>query len=226
MTKYYVHLAQASHKPSAVYPLALYALPKDEVHLTLEEAQSKPYLTRFQYGKQAILKGALQHKQVPVLAYLNRADLEAALMQGTIIADFTEAGHQRSTFNVHRNNNIAYNRAKNPYLQERFWYFKEVDGIKGYGKDAEHKITVQSQVTFAGDLDQLGLGTLLLVSYPDQKGGMVARAGILADTGGAFTNNLYQVDFLTGSYAGSSAFYQANRSLPDYVNAYFMVIKK
>lgn len=226
MTKYYVHRAQVSTKPTSKYPFALYALPKDEEAMLLEEADAKPELIRFQYGKQAILKGSLANKNVPVLAYLNRNDLEAALMQGTILADFGYPGHQVKIFNVHRSNNIPYDKAQNPYKQERYWYFKPVDGIKGYGKDAEHKITVNSEVTFAADLEQFGLGKLLMVQYPDQKGKMVTRAGIFADTGGAFQNNLYQVDFLTGSYAGTEAFYQANRHLPDYVTAYFMVLKK
>ncbi|WP_133127265.1 hypothetical protein [Legionella nagasakiensis] len=223
MTKYYVHLAKASPKPTSAYPFALYALPRDEKSLTLEEANTKPGLIRFQYGKQAILKGALTNKPVPVLAYLNREDLEAALLQGTIVADF---GDGVKIFNVHRNNNILYDKAKNPYQQERYWYFKQVEGIKGYGKDAEHKITVNSEATFAADLGQFGLGKLLMVQYSDSKGNIITRAGIFADTGGAFKDNSYQVDFLTGSYAGQEAFYQANRHLPNYVTAYFMVLKK
>lgn len=225
MTKYYVHRAKAVTKPTSIYPFALYALPHDEETLTLEEADAKPGLIRFQYGKQAILKGALANRNVPTLAYLTRDDLEAALMQGTLVADFSPA-HPVQIFNVHRCNNIPYNRSQNPYQQERYWYFKAVDGIKGYGKDAGHKITVNSEVTFAADLEHLGLGKLLMVQYPDQSGKLITRAGILADTGGAFQNNLYQVDFLTGSYAGKEAFYQANHHLPDYVAAYFMVLKK
>lgn len=54
----------------------------------------------------------------------------------------------------------------------------------------------------------------------------MTRIGIFADTGGAFQSNLYQVDFLAGSYAGREAFSQATRHLPDYVVAYFMVLKK
>lgn len=225
MTKYYVHRAKVSSKSNSAYPFALYALPKDEETLTLEEANARPELVRFHYGKQAILKGALANKPVPVLAYLNRDDLEAALMQGTIVADFGNH-EQAKIFNVNRNNNIPYDKAKNPYKQERYWYFKPVNGIKGYGKDAEYKITVNSGVTFAADLEQFGLGKLLMVQYTDQTGKMTTRAGIFADTGGAFQKNLYQVDFLTGSYAGRDAFYQANRHLPDYVTAYFMVLKK
>ncbi len=164
--------------------------------LTVEEAEKRPKLLRFRYGKQAILQGALQHHKVPVLAYLTREDLETALMQGTITVDFGP-GYQRKIFNVHRNNNIAYDKNKRPYEQERYWYFKEVKGIKGYGKDAEHKITVANQATFAADLQQFGLGKVLMVQYPDKHGKIVSRAGVLADTGGAFEHNLFQVDFLT-----------------------------
>lgn len=226
MTKYYVHRAQVSIKPSSAHPFALYALPSDEASLTLEEADAKSGLTRFQYGKQAILKGVLTKKEVPVLAYLSRNDLEAALMQGTVVADFGSSKHQVKIFNVHRCNNIPYNKAQNPYQQERYWYFKSVDGIKGYGKDADHKITINPEVTFAADLEQFGLGKLLLIQYPNQEGKIVTRAGIFADTGGAFANNLYQVDFLAGTYAGKEAFYHATHHLPNYVAAYFMVLKK
>ncbi|MDR3443290.1 MAG: hypothetical protein P4L65_09750 [Legionella sp.] len=226
MTKYYVHRAKASLKPTATYPVALYALPQDEHSLTLEEANARPGITRLNFGKQAILKGALIHKKVPVLAYLTRNDFEEALMEGTVVADFGTTARQEKTFNVHRCNNISYDKAKNPYTQERFWYFKSVNGIKGYGKDADHKITVNGGVTFAADLEQLGLGKLLMIQYHDKTGRLLTRAGIFADTGGAFENNLYQVDFLTGVYAGKSAFYEANRHLPDYVAAYFMVVKQ
>ncbi len=225
MTKYYVHAAKASMKASMNMPYAIYALPLDEQSLTLEEANIKPNLVRFHYGKQAILAGALNKKNVPVLAYVSRDDLESALMQGTIVADFGGTIGQK-IFNVDRSNNIAYDRLKPPYEQERYWYFKQVDGIKGYGKDALHKITVNSGVTFAADLTQLGLGKLLMMQYPDKTGSMMTRAGILADTGGAFTDNLYQVDFLAGTYRGKEAYSQATRALPDYVDAYFMVLRK
>ncbi|WP_419420840.1 hypothetical protein ACNVED_05960 [Legionella sp. D16C41] len=222
MTKYYIHLAKAAEKPNDAKPFALYALPQDEKNLSLEEANNKKDLIRLQFGKQAILKGALNKHNVPTLAYLSRNDLEAALMQGTIVADF---GRHKKTFNVHRSNNIGYDAHKNPLEQERFWYFKQVQGIQGYGKDADYKIIVNPEVTFAGDLKQLGLGKLMMVQYANKTGQIISRAGILADTGGAFVNNLYQVDFLTGSYTSKEAYYQATRNIPDYVAAYFMVLK-
>ena len=224
MTKYYVHLAKASTKKQGNKLYPLYGLPADEQNLTLEQANEKPLLTRFQYGKQAILKGALQDKPVPVLAYLSRDDLEAALLQGTVVADFGPALGKK-IFNVHRCNNIAYSKQKNPYAQERYWYFKQVDGIKGYGKDAEHKINVNPTVTFAADLAQLGLGKLLMIQYNNKAHALITQAGVLADTGGAFADNLYQVDYLAGSYSGKTTYLKATRHLPDYVKAYFMVLK-
>jgi len=224
MTKYYVHraLASATWRPDKPYPL--YGLPKDEQHLTVEQASKQSALLRFRYGKQAILKGALQQKDVPVLGYFSREDIEAALMEGTIVADFGPLSGEK-TFNVHRCNEVPYDKNKTPYSQERYWYFKEVDGVKGYGKDADHKITVMPQVTFAADLAQLGLGKLLFIQYKDKAQKTVSQLGLLADTGGAFTNNLYQVDYLAGSYFGLHEYQQAARHLPDYVAAYFMVLK-
>lgn len=224
MTKYYVHSAKASVKPTPARPYAIYALPNDEQNLTLEQANTHPNLVRLKYGKQSILAGVLNGKHVPVLAYVSRDDLESALMQGTIVADFGGKIGQK-ILNVHRNNNIEYDRLKPPYEQNRYWYFKQVDGIKGYGIDSDHKITVNTETTFAADLTQFGLGRLLMVQYPEKSGKLITRAGILADTGGAFTDNLYQVDFLTGTYHGREAYIQATRHLPDYVNAYFMVKK-
>ncbi|MBL7481427.1 hypothetical protein [Legionella bononiensis] len=223
MTKYYVHLAKASSMKTSRMPYALYGLPADEQGLTLEEADLKPGIIRLKYGKQAILAGALKNKPVPVLAYLSREDLEAALLQGTVVADF--GNNKTNIFNVHRTNNIAYDRTKAPYLQERYWYFKQVDGIKGYGKDADHKITVNPKVTFAADLKQFGLGKVLMVQYREKSGQLISRAGIMADTGGAFADNLYQVDYLAGSYPGKEAFYQETQHLPDYVEAYIMILK-
>jgi membrane-bound lytic murein transglycosylase len=224
MTKYYVHLAKASAIKQPTHPYPLYGLPTDEQSMTLEEADKHKELIRFHYGKQAILKGALNNKSVPTLAFLSRDDLESALLQGTVVTAFQQ-GQSPKIFNVHRVNNIPYDRNKGPYQQERYWYFKEVDGVKGYGKDADNKITVDPKVTFAGDLAQLGLGKLLMIQYQSKQHQPITKLGILADTGGAFANNLYQVDYLAGAYAGKAAFMQGVAGIPDYVEAYFMVLK-
>lgn len=209
LTKYYVHRASASKTPTPAMPHALYRSPKDDA-------------LRLQYGKQAILAGALKNKPVDALVYVSRDDLESALLQGTVVATVDD---RKIVFNVDKNNNIAWDRQKSPYEQERYWYFKAVDGIKGYGKDSDHKITVYPEATFAADLGNFGLGKLLMVQYPDQSGAMVRRGGIFADTGGAFVNNHHQVDFLTGIFNGRAACMQATRDIPDYVDAWFMVVR-
>ncbi|KTC65067.1 Uncharacterised protein (plasmid) [Legionella adelaidensis] len=223
MTRYYVHSAKGSLIPSKKFPYALYGIPADEKDYSIEEANKKPGLLRFQYGKQAILKGALQGEAVKPLVYLQREDLEAALLQGTIVVD---TGEDKKIYNVSRVNNIAYDRKKSPYEQERYWYFKEVNSIKGYGKDAEYKISVYPEVTFAADLEQFGLGKILLIQFNDNKGKSLSRIGIFADTGGAFAKNLYQIDFLSGVYPSKEICYKTWRGTPDYVSAYFMVLKK
>jgi hypothetical protein len=222
MTKYYVHLAKGQLVKSPDTPFALYALPFDESGLSLEQANQKSTLTRFKYGKQAILKGAIEDFELaPVLVYLSRKDLESALLQGTVVVEI--AGEQR-VFNVHRNNGIAYDRRLPPYEQQRFWYFKQVNGILGYGKDANHKITVIPEVTFAGDIYQLGLGPLVFSKF-DFKSHSEYRMAVIADTGGAFENNLYQLDYLAGSYASIEQYYEANKHMPDYIDAWIVILK-
>ncbi|WP_372771149.1 MltA domain-containing protein [Pseudoalteromonas sp.] len=223
MTKYYVHLAKGSDKKTQSHAYPLYAIPYDESALSIEEAeQQKNTLTRFKYGKQSILNGVLDfHKLAEPLVYLTREDLESALLQGTIVVELND---KQRVYNVHRNNGIAYDRTIKPFKQNRYWYFKQVNGILGYGKDANYKIEVLPEVTFAGDIYQLGLGALIFAQF-DFKNHSEYRMAIMADTGGAFENNLYQLDYLAGSYPGIKAYYDANRHMPYYIDAWFMVLK-
>lgn len=222
MTKYYVHLADGHTAPSTLYPHALYALPYEEMNLPLEEANLQPDLVRHHTKKQTVLQQGLPADIAKPLVYLSRKDLESSLLQGTVVVDVEQ---QQKVFNVHRNNGIAYNRNLKPEEQERYWFFKEVEGILGYGKDADYKITVKPEVTFAGDIKHLGLGHLLLSQF-NFSTHKEYRLAVLADTGGAFDDNLYQLDYLAGSYHGFTEYAKANRHLPDYINVWFMVIKQ
>ncbi|PAJ72212.1 hypothetical protein CJF42_22450 [Pseudoalteromonas sp. NBT06-2] len=222
MTKYYIHQAKARLNKSKKHPYALYKLPLDESNLTLEQAQENTTLTRYKYTKQEILKGVLDSpKQAEPLIFLSRKDLESSLMQGTVVAD---VNGEKKVFNVHRNNGMGYDRKIKPYEQNRYWYFKQVQGILGYGKDANNKVTVIPEVTFAGDIYKLGLGHLLFTQF-DYKSHSEYKMAILADTGGAFENNLYQLDYLSGSYGGFKEYAAANRHLPDYISVWFMLLK-
>ncbi len=223
-TKYYVRIADGSPTKTAKQPQALYGLPYDEAQLKLAEADALgSKITRFQLGKQAIVNGALEQKplRAPALVWLSREDLEGALLQGTAVIP---NGNAYRYFNVHRTNGIPYNRKIAPEQQERYWYFKEVKSVLGYGKDADYKIPIQPQVTVAGDIPQLGLGKLILLATKEH-GNITYRLTVLADTGGAFANNLYQLDWLSGYYRGWDDYYAANKHRGDYSNSWILVKK-
>jgi hypothetical protein len=221
LTKYYVRLASGSPTRSASHPHALHGLPFDEAQLSLEEADAhRDSITRYRFGKQTVLRGVLEERQLaPSLIWLSRADLEGALLQGTAVID-DNAG--RRYFNVHRNNGIAFDRNLRPEQQERYWYFKEVPGVLGYGKDANYKIPVRPRVTVAGDIFQLGLGRVVLLQTTEH-GRPTYRLTVMADTGGAFHDNLYQLDWLSGYYRGWDDYHAANRHIGDYAHAWLLL---
>jgi membrane-bound lytic murein transglycosylase len=228
MTKYYVRVASGSERPSAATPHALYGLPHDEALLTLDEADALgSAITRFQFGKQAIVAqetnaatANAMAERAPPLIWLSRADLEGALLQGTAVVE--GANGQKRYFNVHRNNGVAYDRTRKPEEQERYWFFKEVPGVLGYGKDADYKIRVQPLVTVAGDIFQLGLGRLVLLRT-EESGQPTYRLNVMADTGGAFHDNLYQLDWLSGYYRDWAGYHAANRHIGDYADAWLLL---
>lgn len=222
ITKYVVFEAKGQTQRSAQYACALYALPPDEEHLSVSEADSrKDHLIRYRFNKQEVVAGALDKLGVKPLVWLTRQGLEDALLQGSLMVVMPDG--KRRMFNVHRNNGIAYDRKiKDPRQQARYWYFKEVRGILGYGP--EDKVQVQPGVTFAGDVFNLGLGKLIAIRYP-LKGKNTLKLGILADTGGAFIPNLYQLDFLSGIYPDRASFQKGIASLPEYADAFVLTAR-
>jgi len=223
LTKYYTKLLDGSPVKTALYNQALYALPEDELGLTLAQAeQQKERLTRFRFTRQQIIEGVLQKGQLAKpLVWLTEEALHDVLLQGTGVLKV--AGKIRY-FNVHRNNGIAYDYSLGKREQARYWYFVETPEIMGYGHDQPSKIAIKPQVTFAGNIADFGLGKLIMVSYRDQER-EISRLGILADQGGAFDNNLFQLDLLVDSYRGWSDYHKANKHLPDYARAWILLLK-
>ncbi|MDP4789107.1 MAG: hypothetical protein NWR64_03900 [Haliea sp.] len=228
MTKYHVQIATGSQQQTAATPHALYGLPYDEAQLSLEEADALgARITRYQFGKQAVLaeeqapaSAGNMVQRAPPLIWLSRTNLEGALLQGTAVVE--GAAGQKRYFNVHRNNGIAYDRTRKPQEQERYWYFKEVPGVLGYGKDADYKIPIKPLVTVAGDIFQLGLGRLVLLRT-EESGRPTYRLNVMADTGGAFHDNLYQIDWLSGYYRDWAGYHAANRHIGDYAEAWLLL---
>lgn len=223
LTKYYTKLLDASSIKTDKYNHALYALPNDEQGLSLEQAIGrKDELIRFRYSRQEIIAGSLNdNKSVEPLIWLTEEALHDVLLQGTGVV---KVNNKVRYFNVHRNNGIAYNYAIGKRQQPRYWYFIEEPSIMGYGAVQESKVAIKPQVTFAGNVKQLGLGKLFMVSY-SRDNEKIARLGVLADQGGAFDNNLFQLDMLVDSYKGWKDYHQANKHLPDYAMAWMMLVK-
>ncbi len=222
LTKYYTKLLTASAIKTSDYNQALYAVPFDESGLTLVEADNDLSLTRHQYTRQQVIAGVLEQKKLAKpLIWLTEEALHDVLLQGTGVVDVNGV---RRYFNVHRNNGIAYDYAIGKREQARYWYFSEVPSIMGYGETLDSKIAIQPQVSFAGNVAELGLGKLFMVSY-ETAGENTSRLGILADQGGAFDNNLFQLDLLVDSYYGWKDYHQANKQLPDYAAAWLMLVK-
>lgn len=218
ITKYAVFTHQGSRTKTADFNTPIYQLKP-------EFATEKFFQN---YSKQDVLAGLYEpggkeQGKVTPLAYLTRQGLEDALLQGTILIRFEDGSS--AYFNVDRNNGIAYVRGLPQREQKRYWYFKQVGAIKGYGPKTGAKIVVRPGVTFAGDVLNIGLGKIIMLEH-DTGGAKQLNMGVLADTGGAFQPNLYQLDFLAGVFPSHDQFKQHISTLPAYANAYILIRKK
>lgn len=217
ITKYAAFIHPGSRKKTSKYNTPIYALKP-------ELSQDKFYT---KYTKQDVLSGIYEpggkeFGKVKPIAYLTRNGLEAALMQGTVLVNFTDG--TKEFLNVDKNNGMSYIRGVKATSQKRYWYFKEVDAIKGYGYKIDAKISIKPGVTFAGDVLNIGLGRIIVIE-DNQNGKKRLKMGVIADTGGAFLPNLYQLDFLAGTFASEKDFQQYIHKLPEYTNAYILVKK-
>lgn len=220
LTSYAIFTHTGSRRRTATYNTALYALPQRQPDQP--EDTFYKHLTKQQVLAGIFEPGGALYGRVQPLAYLTRAAFEEALMQGTILVNFTDGS--RAFFNVDRNNGIAFIKGVNPYNQQRYWYFREVAAIKGYGSSIENKINIEPEVTFAGDVWNLGLGRVVVIE-DTRRGYSQLRLGVIADTGGAFVPNLYQLDLLAGIFPSRAAYQAVARSLPDYVRGYILIKK-
>ncbi|MEA5578830.1 hypothetical protein [Anabaena sp. UHCC 0451] len=218
ITKYAVFTHTGSRTKTSKYNIPIYSL-KDSL------SKDDKFYTK--YTKQDVLSGIYEpggkeFGKVEPLAYLTREGLEEALMQGTILINFTDGS--KAFFNVDRNNGISYVRGVKATSQKRYWYFRQVDQIKGYGYKIDAKISIKPGVTFAGDVLNIGLGRVMIMEY-NQGGSKRLKMGVIADTGGAFLPNLHQLDFLAGIFQNQKEFRQHIQQLPEYATAYILVKK-
>ena len=217
ITKYAVFVHRGSRTKTPAFNIPLYSLG------------DTPLTDKFytKYTKQDVLSGIYEpggkeHGKVEPIVYMTREGLEEALMQGTILVDL--GGGSSAYFNVDRSNEIPFKKGLDRRLQARYWYFREVKDIKGYGYKIDEKISIKSGVTFAGDVLNVGLGRMIVIEYM-KNGRRHLRMGVMADTGGAFLPNLYQLDFLAGIFQSQSSFNRHIKKLPTYAKAYILIKK-
>lgn len=209
MTRYLVYQLTGSPIRTETYRHPLYAVPSDEC--------------RTRYTRMEVINGIYDDNPhgctAEPLVWMTRRGVFEAMMQGTV--EVTLPDGEARLFNVARPNEMPYDPSiRSPSAQKRYWYFAEVDGVMGWGPAPPNKVRLQPNVAVAGDVYNLGLGKLIALQSGDE-----LRLVVLADTGGAFQPNLFQLDFFVGSYPSRSIFHEATKHLPSTVEASILLLK-
>jgi hypothetical protein len=223
LTRYLVYDVPGSPVASEARGFALWATPNDEAGLTPAEALArKDTLLRYRYTRQDVAAGVYKAGGASAgaadpLVWLTHAQHEQALLQGTISVTLPDG--TRHLYNVDRNNGMPYDRAlRDTTQQRRYWYFKEVPAVGGWGEAPTPKIALEPFVAVAGDVYNIGLGTLLLLKTADG-----LRLTVLADTGGAFQPNLHQLDLYSGVFPDATTFQHATAAIGDNADVWALV---
>ena len=213
LTKYVVYSVEGSRARTDTYDTALYAVPSDEVD---GEPGVRMQLTRMDVYAGAFAPGGVAEGLAEPIVWLTREQSNQALLQGTVHVRFADG--TTALFNVHKNNGRAWQPGqKDQNLQDRYWYFREVDGILGL-----EAIRLRPQAAVAGDVFNVGLGKLVAIEWPAPEGPEL-RLVVLADTGGAFQPNLFQLDYLAGTFPSAEAYAAWSRGTPTRVAASILV---
>ena len=206
LTKYVVYQVQGSPEKTELHNQALWA--------THEETQDQ---TLHQFSRIDILNGDLESQpHAYPLVWLTQHDALEAQMQGTIEVELPNK--EKKLFNVHRHNNMPYQKGVSSEQQIRYWYFREVQEVYGWGE--QEKVPIQKDISFAGDVDNLGFGSLVWISKEEH-----SHIGLIVDTGGAFTPNLGQLDWFIGTVQNKDDFYQKATAYPARAQVEFLILR-
>jgi len=215
LTNYAIFVLNGSYRKNEDFPCALYNI----VDKKFAEIDC------LKYTKQDVLSGMLNNQEnknkVKPMAWVSRDSLEEVLMQGSALIKMPD--NKNRFFNVEKNNGFVYDKKiKDAKEQKRYWYFKEIQD-KNFSK-TNGVLLNHSGAVFAGDIYNIGLGKIIAIKYknPLSKCDEV-RLGVLADSGGALTNNLYQLDLFMGVFDNKDKFKSRIRNMPNSVEAYILV---
>lgn len=183
-------------------------------HFSCALYQLKDRSVRQLFSKQQIVAGAFEtqffSKKVKTLAWVSRKSLEDALMHGMIVIDFPNG--TCDVFHVNDHNCYTFNRnLANQEHQKRYWFFSPIGRDQATKKLYTERVKRRQGVIVAGDIFRIGAGKLFALHYFNQQAQRYEIAlSILGDTGGAFENNLYQLDRFGG-------FFQCREDLTRYL---------
>jgi len=248
LTHYAIYHYPGSEKQSEKFPYALYGFPSDAF---LDSFKLKNKITKltdiknqivndkfhkattFRFGKQNILNGILDtpefKEHIKPLVWVSRNTLERALYEGGIFIDMPNG--QTKLFNVDRCNNIFYDRSIVDETgkvidedQERYWTFREIKNNNENPRNQRyHKLLSLGLAAFAHDKKELGLGKLIAIRYTNEfTNEKEVLIGILADVGGAFVDNLHQLDLYGGTFQTREIFNKSTEKFPLTVEAYIL----
>lgn len=225
-TRYLVYSVNGSPILTESQQFALYAPPADEQGLTEAEAEAKKdSLMRYRYTRQQVAGGVYREGgasagQAEPLVWLSHEDHEQAILQGTVAARLP-GQVEPLLFNVYRSNGMPYDRSiHDTQQQRRYWYFRQVDRVRGWGKEPVTGIALAPMAAVAGDIYNLGLGRVIALKNADG-----LRLVVLADTGGAFQPNLHQLDLYTGIFDSYAAFSEATRKVGEEADAFILIAR-
>ena len=216
LTKYVVYTVEGSPVKTDRFDTALYAVPRDESD---GSPGVRARLTRMEVYAGAFEEGGQAEGLAQPLVWLTRDGSNQALLQGTIRVNLPNGSS--SLYNVHQNNGVAWDPSqRNLSEQPRFWYFRRVEAILGV-----EQTPLRPRAAVAGDVYNLGLGKLIALEWPGEHGPELHLV-VLADTGGAFQPNLFQLDYLAGTFPSKEAYQRWAEQTPAQVPATVLVRRR
>ncbi len=212
-TVYVTYQVEGSAHKTDLYRYPLYRLKHGHIPPTLT--------------KQEIFNGALSQpkydKLVKPLVWLSQEGVEDALLQGTIIVKMPDG--KKRIFTNDKHNGFAYEQPISPVArQKRYWFFKE--SSPHHTTHFVDRLAQRKGIVLASDIDNIGLGKLVMLSAVNpQTNTQEMSLCVIADTGGAFKKNLFQVDMFGGIFSSKEAVKNYIKTIPEYVDAYLLVKK-
>lgn len=212
LTNYVIYCVKGNTVKTSAHNCALYQL------------LDKSIATKF--TKQQILSGIFEKptykNRVKPLVWLSRASFEEALLQGSTLVKMPDKSYK--IFMVDTCNGINYIKGiNNPCKQQRYWYCREaksnITSIEAFKK----RIQLRRKVIFAGDIYNIGIGKIIAICHANpMTKKRELHLGVLADTGGAFINNLYQLDLFLGMFGDKKILRQQQMHFPNSTQAYLI----